>query len=663
MPRSQATRARSRSAPGPGIPPTRRRRPRRGWILAVDWVPYQLPTFVTPAFPGFASGSQHVQSGGSRGPDGLHRQRVLPGRRQRLHDQGRLAEVREGPARRTSASSGPRTTTPPTRPASLAPLRRHPHPGGRLHRPDHRLGVRQGRVGARAAATTRARPGRDARPTAASLPSLRRGRQRSVAVVGSRRSWSGRCGVLPARCRPCHAASALGRRASSTRPRPRGSTQTYDGARTYAVGGGVAAFDCNGDGKPDLYRRGWQPSGGAVPQRQPGRRRRCGSRPVRDAATDLADVTGAYPLDIDGDGIDRPGRAARRRDRSAARPRRLPVRAGRTRLVVRRRQRLDHRVQRDLGGRGDAADARVRELPATRRHGTRHATAPTTRWSGRIATGAGLRAADRAHARATARSRCCSATGTAPAGATCGSATTATTTLDGEEQLWRIDAGEPPAPVHRRRRLGPDADLGHGHRQLRRHRRRLSRRVPDQPGRQQAPDADGRAEPADLPRHRRSSAASPPTSRSPAATSLPSTAWHPEFEDVNNDGFIDLFVSKGNVSSRPTTRRSDPSNLLLGQPDGTFIEAADAAGILNYGRGPRRRPGRLQPRRPARPRRGQLRRRRSGSGATSARGTPDAAGADGQLAGVRPTRAGPEPRRHRRLDRGPGRRHDACAAS
>ena len=27
-----------------------------GWILAKDWVPYQKPTFVTPAFPGFVSG-------------------------------------------------------------------------------------------------------------------------------------------------------------------------------------------------------------------------------------------------------------------------------------------------------------------------------------------------------------------------------------------------------------------------------------------------------------------------------------------------------------------------------------------------------------------------------------------------------------------------------
>jgi membrane-associated phospholipid phosphatase len=27
-----------------------------GWIRAVEWVPYQLPTFVTPAFAGYVSG-------------------------------------------------------------------------------------------------------------------------------------------------------------------------------------------------------------------------------------------------------------------------------------------------------------------------------------------------------------------------------------------------------------------------------------------------------------------------------------------------------------------------------------------------------------------------------------------------------------------------------
>jgi hypothetical protein len=66
---------------------------------------------------------------------------------------------------------------------------------------------------------------------------------------------------------------------------------------------------------------------------------------------------------------------------------------------------------------------------------------------------------------------------------------------------------------------------------------------------------------------------------------LPSTAWHPEFEDVNNDGFIDLFVSKGNVNVMADYAAHDPSNLLLGQPDGTFHEGADAAGIVTFDRG------------------------------------------------------------------------------
>ncbi len=68
-------------------------------------------------------------------------------------------------------------------------------------------------------------------------------------------------------------------------------------------------------------------------------------------------------------------------------------------------------------------------------------------------------------------------------------------------------------------------------------------------------------------------------------TSFPSTAWHPEFDDVNNDGLIDLFVSKGNVTEQPDYAREDPSNLLLGQPVGPFVEAANAAGIVRFDRG------------------------------------------------------------------------------
>ena len=77
-----------------------------GWILAVDWVPYQLPTFVTPAFQGFISGHSTFSRAAAEVLTGVHRQRVLPRRRQRLHDRGRLPEVREGTDDRHPARVG-----------------------------------------------------------------------------------------------------------------------------------------------------------------------------------------------------------------------------------------------------------------------------------------------------------------------------------------------------------------------------------------------------------------------------------------------------------------------------------------------------------------------------------------------------------------------------
>ncbi|HLO34766.1 MAG TPA: CRTAC1 family protein, partial [Candidatus Deferrimicrobium sp.] len=65
---------------------------------------------------------------------------------------------------------------------------------------------------------------------------------------------------------------------------------------------------------------------------------------------------------------------------------------------------------------------------------------------------------------------------------------------------------------------------------------------------------------------------------------LPSTAWHPEFEDVNNDGLMDLYVSKGNVDQVPDYAVRDPSDLFLGQPEGRFVNQVEAAGIVNFDR-------------------------------------------------------------------------------
>jgi hypothetical protein len=65
---------------------------------------------------------------------------------------------------------------------------------------------------------------------------------------------------------------------------------------------------------------------------------------------------------------------------------------------------------------------------------------------------------------------------------------------------------------------------------------------------------------------------------------LPSTAWHPEFQDVNNDGFFDLFITKGNVESMAEYAMADPNNLLLGQTDGTFEESAVEAHVASLAR-------------------------------------------------------------------------------
>ena len=61
----------------------------------------------------------------------------------------------------------------------------------------------------------------------------------------------------------------------------------------------------------------------------------------------------------------------------------------------------------------------------------------------------------------------------------------------------------------------------------------------------------------------------------------PSTGWHAEFQDVDNDGWQDLFVAKGNVWAMPDFAAQDPNNLLMGQPDGTFVEAGDKAGVAS----------------------------------------------------------------------------------
>ena len=80
-----------------------------------------------------------------------------------------------------------------------------------------------------------------------------------------------------------------------------GLQHTYDGGPTFATGGGVAVFDCDEDGRPDIYL-----AGGANPAALYRNESATGGAlrftAVHDPVTDLTGVTGAYPVDIDGDG-------------------------------------------------------------------------------------------------------------------------------------------------------------------------------------------------------------------------------------------------------------------------------------------------------------------------------------------------------------------------
>jgi len=65
----------------------------------------------------------------------------------------------------------------------------------------------------------------------------------------------------------------------------------------------------------------------------------------------------------------------------------------------------------------------------------------------------------------------------------------------------------------------------------------------------------------------------------------PSTGWHAQFEDVNNDANLDLFIAKGNVENMADFASYDPDNLLLGMADGQFSEQGLASGIALNRRG------------------------------------------------------------------------------
>ncbi len=402
------------------------------------------------------------------------------------------------------------------------------------------------------------------------------------AIVGIAASIGVACAALYVFVlRPATASPALGPPRFVEETATSGLAHTYDGPLAFFVGGGITVLDCDDDGRPDLYVAGGvgpaalyrnvSPTGGALR-----------FEPVASATTDLLSVHGAYPLDIDGDGH------------------------------------IDLAVLRDgenvlLRGTGGCAFERANE-----RWSFDGGDAPTTAFSATWEGSAVLPTMAFGNYVNPAGSDdpnhlCVGNILVRPADpGVYGPALPLSPSwcalsmlfsdwdrsgrrdlrisndrhyyVDGEEQLWRMEPGVAP-------RLYTADDgwvrvnvegmgiasydvTGDG--------------LPDvfltsQGSNRLQTLTAGPSKPTyrDIGLKRGVLADRPFSGGDP----LPSTAWHPEFADVNNDGYMDLFISKGNVHSQVEFATKDPSNLLLGQADGTFSESAETAGILDFDRG------------------------------------------------------------------------------
>lgn len=360
-----------------------------------------------------------------------------------------------------------------------------------------------------------------------------------------------------------------------------GLQSRLDGEDEFMVGGGVATFDCDGDGLPEVYVTA------GVNKAKFYRNRSTRGGPIKlqeeRAGLELTNAIGAYPLDIDGDGhID---------------------------LVVLRVGEVE--VFRGLG----ACKFERASSKWNVRSGNAWHTAFSATWErgqnwptmalgtyydrskhdfpwGNCTPGSLLRpaASGKSFASPTALSPGhCALSMLFSDWNRKGEAALRISNdreyyKDGQEQLWKIPRGLPPALYTTAEGWKPLQIWGMG----------IASHDVDGDGlpeifltsmadnKLQKLDADG-AKPtySDIAFKRGATAHRPYV----GGDIHPSTAWHAQFADVNHDGFADLFIVKGNVSTMPDFATLDPNNLLLQQSDGQFVEVGQQAGVASFRRG------------------------------------------------------------------------------
>lgn len=360
-----------------------------------------------------------------------------------------------------------------------------------------------------------------------------------------------------------------------------GIEHVYDGGWEYFVGGGVAVLDCDADGRQDLYLAGGvgraglyrnlSPTGGAL------RFERVDSEPGG-----LEQVIGAYPLDVDGDG---------KQDLAV-------LRVGENRLY---RGLGDCRFESaNEAWSFDGGNAWSTAFAARWESGATWPTVAIGNYVDRDAPGSPF---GTCHENALYRSAgqnqgFAERIALKPGWCALSAAFTDWNRKGdpdlrfsndrhyyrgGQEQLWRISAGTVPKLYSRRDGWRKLTIWGMG----------IASHDLNDDG---YPDyfltsmGDNKlrmlAKGARKPEYRDGALKMGITAHRPytGGDLQPSTAWHSEFRDVNNDGFIDLFIAKGNVEAMQDFAARDPNNLLIGQPGGGFSESGEIAGIVNYNR-------------------------------------------------------------------------------